>query len=292
MDQQIDEKISWQNLIIALGITAFSVVNYREYNTLKKIYKAVNSEQSIPSKSDSLIIEKIRLEVIEKIRTSNIFNKFNKSFILDSISKVDFRVVESIDFTRESNGCYINLKRMKDLRKNVLLDVPSKDNFIVIERRVLSKKNAYSTISHEIYHYFDKLLGKDDYKYSHDIKLDTFIDKNLENKKYCLKKISGLIGAPVEEKDKKAHNLLLDELYKALKSEKNYYNNTSEIFVRYKTLKDDMIRLGIINNVNSKITATEILILLDKYTFLDRLDILPYLFYLDLSRLEELDKVI
>lgn len=293
MDQQIDEKISWQNLLIALGITAVSIMNYREYNTLKKIYRDVNSEKSIPSKSDSAIIEKIRSEVIEKIRTSNLFNKFNKNFILDSISKVDFRVVDSIDFIRDLNGCYINLKRMKDLKKNILLDVPSKDNFIVIERSVLNQKDAYETIAHEIYHYFDQLLGKDEYKYSHEIKLDTFIDKNIDNnKEYCLKKISILIGTPVDEKDKKEYNSLLDELYKYLKSEKDYYSNTSEIFVRYKVLKDDMIRLGIIDNVNSKITINEIGALLDKYSFSDRLDILPYVFYLDLSKLEELDKVI
>ncbi len=292
MDQQIDEKITWQSLLLTLGITAFSVINYREYNTLKKIYKSVNSEKSIPTKSDSVIIEKIRSEVIEKIRNSNIFNKFNKSFILDSISKVDFRIVDSIDFIREEvKGCYINLKRMKDLKKNIFLDVPSKDNYIILQRSSLYKEYISETISHEIYHYFDKLLGNED-KYSEEIKLNKYTDPNVGDKKYAISKIENIIGTPKKREDDKEYYVILNELYRLLISEKNYYTKNSEIFARYKTLKDDMVKMGVIKNINSKVSIDEIMLLLKKYNSSQRLDILSYLFYLDLSKIEDLDKVI
>lgn len=292
MDQHINEKISWKNILLAFGITAVGVINYREYNILKKIYKAVNSEQSIPSKSDSVIIEKIRSEAIEKIQKSNLFNKFNKKFIIDSISVIDIRVVDSIDFTRESSGCYINIKKVKELKKNILLDVPSKDNFIIIERSALNSKIAAETISHEIYHYFDKLLGSNDVKYSNNINLDKFTDKKVSDYKYSIGKIEAFIGSPPDSSNINRYKLLLDEIYKQIKSDKEYYTNPNEMFSRYKTLKDDMIRLGIIKDINSKVTIEEIATLFDKYSVSDRLNVLPYIFYLDLSKLEELDKVL
>src|SRR5574343_282033 len=116
-DQRIDEKIKWYNLLLALGIVYNSVMNYKEYSYLQSIYTAINSPQSIPNADDQKRMNEIRIGIIDEIEKSNLFNRFDKKFVIDSIKNIDFRIVDDLNFSpsyskgSETVACYINLEK-------------------------------------------------------------------------------------------------------------------------------------------------------------------------------------
>jgi len=80
---KINEKINWYNFLLAFGISYATVSNYQDYSVLKRLYNVINSPSSIPSNKDSVIINNIKIDVLNNIRNSNLFNKFGKQFVID-----------------------------------------------------------------------------------------------------------------------------------------------------------------------------------------------------------------
>ena len=92
--EKINEKIYWQEFLLALGLLYVGTKTFKDYKHVEKIFTVINSSSSIPSKSESLKLEQIRSEVIKNIKESDIFNRFDKPFIIDSISNIEFKVIE------------------------------------------------------------------------------------------------------------------------------------------------------------------------------------------------------
>lgn len=290
MENKINEKVNWGNLLLALGIAYFGVAKWKEYSKIKDIYTVVNSDKSIPSKEESEYIEKIRTEVIEEIKGSNLFKKFNKQYIIDSLSTIQFRVVDStIVFSENSKACYLYIKPIKGKYK-YLLSEPSGENFIIINRKGMKDSNYVSSVVHEIYHYFDKLVDSGNRRYSEIVDISQYVDKNINNENYTKKKIMALmLFVNASGKDE---NDIVNAIYDDYMSNKEYYTSDNELFARYKTLKSDMLKDGIIYNINQTPTIEDLANYLIGVKGIKRVEHLYLLLSIDLKRLKELDSLI
>jgi len=289
----LNEKINWANLLIAFGISYAILTNYREYKTLKKIYTAVNSPESVPSGKDVILINKIKNEVLDNIEKSDLFNKFGKQFVLDSIRNTSFKIVDTIDFLGSEEGymtlaCFLDISKIKNQIKNHLLDVPSGDNFIIIQRSTMRKPNAASSITHEIYHYLDKLIGGNK-NYSEKSKLSRFIDTRVDNKESAIRKLSIILFEEMPDAKKMP---MLEYTYKDVTIDREYFSSDVEIFARYKTLKHDMVKQGVLSDSNEKLTINKISEFLSQCDPDEKLRNFRFIFYLDLGKLDELDKIL
>ncbi len=185
-------------------------------------------------------------------------------------------------------GFFIDIKQMKKKIKNYLLDVPSGDNFIIIQRSSMNRSDIASSISHEIYHYLDKLIGVD-VDYSQKSNLSKFIDKRIVDKNSAIKKLSIILFGELPSKETMN---LLEDIHKDVLINKDYFSEDEEIFARYKTLKDDMVSKHILSDINDKITLSKIVEFLSKCSTSERIGNFTFIFYLDLSKLDELDKIL
>ena len=173
--EKINEKIYWQEFLLALGLLYVGTKTFKDYKHVEKIFTVINSSSSIPSKSESLKLEQIRSEVIKNIKESDIFNRFDKPFIIDSISNIEFKVIDKDIIDRPNGvavGVYISLSKMKSKWKYKYLDKPKSDNFILILRSQMDSPDLSETVVHEIYHYFDNLSGNSDIEYSKNKTID------------------------------------------------------------------------------------------------------------------------
>jgi hypothetical protein len=288
---KINEKISWSNLLLALGIGYLSVAKWKDYKTIKGIYDVVNSSSSIPNKKESEYIEKIRSEVISKVKESNLFKKFNKQYIIDSLSTIQFKVVDStIVFSKDAKASYVYIKPLKGRYKYLLSNVPEGENFIIINIKDMNNSDYSSTIVHEIYHYFDRLITNDDERYSEVVDISKYVDNNVSNERYTKKKIMLLML--FSNTSGEIENQIVDGIYDNYISNKKYYNSNSELFARYKSLKHDMLNSDIIQSINQTPTIENLAEYLFSINGLKRLEHLYVLLSLDITKLKELDNLL
>jgi hypothetical protein len=291
---EINEKISWHSLLTLLfGTTSLflaGIYTAKEYQELKNIYAVVNSEKSSPNREEDRIIEQIRANILRNIKKSNLFNKFDKEFIIDSIATVKFKIVDTIPGENTSSvlGAYIHLKAGKN-KLGMFLDAPAEDNIIIITRDAIRSSGISRTITHEIYHYFDKLLADDNSEYSSKQKISRFIDTKILDEEYAFNKASFVIGV-------KVHSDLasvIKQLVKSLVTDRRYYQSNSELFARFKAFKHDLLESGLIEDINQKISKeffeqfkgdNEVL----RSVVLDNIQ---FLMFVDLDKLEELDSL-
>lgn len=290
--ESINEKIKFSDFLLALGFTYISISNYNKFDQIKNIYNVANSDESKPNYKESKWIDSVKQEVIEEIQTSKLFNKFDKKYIIDSIRTINFRIVDSIiPFAKEAKACYVHIKPLKNKYKYLLKSqIPSFDNFIIINRSDMNDPSYSASLVHEIYHYFDYLLG-DGEDYSNTNKIRKFIDKNIDDREYLKEKILRLTMID-PEKNKKEKNLIksiINFIYYDFMDNKSYYTSNDELFARYKTVKFKMIKRGIITK-DETIGIESIA----KYLALSNnriQDIIPFI-ALDLNKLDELDKLL
>lgn len=156
----------------------------------------------------------------------------------------------------------------------------------------MNKPNISSTITHEIYHYLDKLIGDENVSYSEEAELNKFADIKVNNKEYAIKKLSALLfGKFPDNKDSDLMNVL-EDVYRDIKNDKKYYTSSSEIFARYEALKYDMIKAKIIFDINDEITIEKLSKFIIQCSTEEKIDNYKFIFYLDLSKLHELDQLL
>jgi len=290
--EKINEKIYWQEFLLALGLLYVGTKTFKDYKHVEKIFTVINSSSSIPSKSESLKLEQIRSEVIKNIKESDIFNRFDKPFIIDSISNIEFKVIDKDIIDRPNGvavGVYISLSKMKSKWKYKYLDKPKSDNFILILRSQMDSPDLSETVVHEIYHYFDNLSGNSDIEYS---KNKTIVDeKSLNDIEYVYDKITSLMSRtgikylelPTDLKYK------VKSLCQCLLSEKEYLGSNSEIFARWWAFKSILLRDGIIDNINKKMTGDEITKIVQNNRKYKNEHFLSMLVFLDLDKVQDIE---
>ena len=250
-EQQLNEKVTWKQLLIGLGLLQ-SVLTYKEYKQIKKVYDVINSSQNLSTK-DQEKINKIRDSVISEIKSSNLFNRFGKEFVLDSIRNTQFLISDLSISTENTVACYINLDPLKSRLVSKLAEEPPSDNYIII-RKSYYEKASYNeisqTITHELYHYLDKLIGNKNKYYSDIVNIDKFVEN--PSKEEAKLKIKDLLALS-DDNPKELIDQITTEIYSICMENSDYYASNHEIFTRFKTMKSDMIKLGIIKDINQRV---------------------------------------
>lgn len=306
----INEKIGWKEILVSLVILfgARKAINtYREYDYLKSVYSKINSKESIPTKEESEKLESIRLNLIEDIESDDKWDKFDKTGILDSIRNIKFKVMDSDKYINDiSLACYINIESMKNNRKYLkpFLNTPSENDVIAIRRDVLDRKDISLVVSHELYHYLDKLI-KLNKEFSNFIDWKVKSDDQYASKKYSILSKNAIIDFSsnidlFSMSNKSGQEVDLYQICKdyvdPYKDKFKYYSSNKEVFARWFTLKTDMFRKGIISNVSQDIKIEDISRYLDKCNemgdFDSEYECLDIMMVLDWSKLDQFQKSI
>jgi hypothetical protein len=271
----INEKISWQSILLALGLTYTAVSNYGEFGQIKSLYQEVNSAKA-PSKGEKEKIDSIRSEMIEIVKKSNIFNKFNKPFIIDSLKNIEIVISDSPLVDKNALAIYMSLYGYAGSNSTSLSGFsigkyiadkeykPKKENIIIIGKKAINQSNFYETLTHELYHYFDQLLGDKSNPYSKKISLNEIKDKNISSKEHRIEKLSlvmfGVKPEVLKETSINAYDFCISynkELIDAFGSV-DYLQSSSELFARIKTMKAFLLKNGIINDINQDLKKSDL----------------------------------
>ena len=190
-----NEKVSWKDIlfwsVLFLGTRQIGGV-LGEYRLLNNLYNQINSTTSKPSVEDSTKLESIRLNLLDEISKSPRWEKFGKTNLIDSLSKVKFKVVDSLPYStnisENSSACFINLEAMKDRTRFIVkkfINEPTENNLIVVRKDMMNSKELQDVLIHEIYHYLDKLLiVNNDLSKFVDMRIKS--DRNYASKKICI----------------------------------------------------------------------------------------------------------
>jgi hypothetical protein len=303
--KNLNEKTNWKNILLALGLTFAASRETSKFLNFKEVINTVTSTNSKPNNTESKLIEEIRQDVISEIKDSKIFKKTDKYFIIDSLKKVEFYLVDSIiPFKKQAEACFISISELKKKYKFLISKIPHNDNFIILNRKSLENESYRNTIVHEINHYFDKLLG-DEINYSVENKISSFTDSNLENDVYMRFKISTFLLLEDFDDQKKKNfsreesasiarmkETILQGILKDYRENLSYYKSSQEIFARFRALKDDMVQSKVIPNVDTPLTIENLATYLGKSSTEKKLENLYLILTIDLTKLDELNKLL
>jgi len=255
--QIINEKFSLSNILFYAGLIYLGYSGYTKgkyISDMKKVQTEINSSTNYPVGKDKKRVDNILKETVIQIENSDLFNDYNKKMLIDSIKSATVKFVDEKDFYFFVNrnhpaAMYIELDKLTENLNNIfnikLVDFHFKnDNIILISNKYKEDKMLPEILTHELYHYVDKLLDN----YSDKIDFSTYIDSTiLDNPEYLSNKIRIFMGLPSNKKsdevDKILSDLVLDEF--------DYVTDNHELFVRWRTLKTNMQKYGHIDNINS-----------------------------------------
>lgn len=281
--------ISWKELLLMFGI-GLSINFGKNVYKLHHLYSEINSDKSIPNSNEERIIDTIRQNVISNIKSSNLFKKLNREFIIDSITNIQFKLLDSIDIgSMDADGVYIHID--KKLQSSFARNEPNSNNYIIIKRDLLNDSDVSDVISHEIYHYFDVLSGNNG---NHDIK--KLLDKRvLIDKKYALNKISLISCLTYYDSLTPQISNDMNELYGDYMKNKNYYLGSDEVFARWNSFKYKLLKDGFIKDINQKVSFEEVISALSSKTRSGKRlayfesGIIPILFFINIKKINEVE---
>lgn len=270
---QVNEKISWKNLLIALSVCFVGDIQIKNYKAIRSVYVDITNS-TLPTKSEKDTIDKIRKDIINIIKQDNKFLKFNRPYILDSLKNIQFKIINEIDIGASEDiaaACYIDLDAAKDnwMYDHIFKDnLVGRDNFIIIRKKSLNSEMLPDYIVHEIYHFLDKLLGDKKITLSSSLKpKDNIIDKKvLSDKKWALDKLSMISTTYKYDELTPRLKELITHKYDDIISRKKYLTSESELFARWKTYKHNLVKNGFLSNINQKITPDIIVKSFDIYS--------------------------
>lgn len=300
----INEKITFKDVLFYVGLSAiiFGQPVYKLYNgaknfyEVKKIYNIVNSTENYPTGEEKIFIDSVRSDIISQVKSSNLFSKVNKGYILDSLKNVTIKIVEptgNLVVSKNSAAVFIKLGDFEELVKGNFLfkhfDMhSSKKNVILINRNHINDKDLSEIITHEIYHYVDVLLGSNK-ELSTTLGLSKFVDnKIIDDENYLTYKATLMFGMG------KTLSAYMKSLIKDLSimtvDNISYLSKDEEIFARWKTFKGKLVKMGYVDSLETPITSLEV----SKYVKDNDISLmdLDILLTLDWSKMEELDNLI
>lgn len=298
----INEKITWKDFLVMVGLSLganFIGSEIKLHNQLNRVYHEVNSTQSDPRGEEKSEVEKVRNDVIINIQNSELFKKFGKQYVIDSIKSVHFKILDDVSFLDSKIlACYIHLPLFKEahpIQYKYTSEKPSLENVIIVRRNALDEKDYAETITHELYHYLDNLV---DYK-SKKVDMSKFIDDRVAtDDEYAFTKMIGLLAVPRRNIDKESNSGIKETMtsyIKEFKKQFKYLSSNSELFARWKTFKSKLLELGYIKDINQTPTIDDVSKYLagwmEKGARNNDTD-MDLLLVLDFYKLGELDKMI
>lgn len=265
----IDEKINWKRFLISFGIAYGLITGYKDIRDLRdarKIYSDITNPSSIPTPSERSTIDSIKNDLIAKVESSDLFNRFGKKYIIDSLKNTQFRVVDDIPikFNGVILGMYIDIKKIKDEKKYKFLEIPKGDNFILIRRDKMNEPDFPETIIHELYHYLDRLYSKDTNRrgidlMSSNMDINSILDQRLFDKQYACNKLSILLSGEKYRTLPPNMKGNVDDLYDILMDNRGYYASNGEVFARWQTFKHRLVNNDIIKTTSQTITKQDVM---------------------------------
>ena len=294
-------------IILSSGIR-FGLKNYDIYKTTKKIEYIIKNNR-LNHKQDS-IINYVKDSMINDIKISKWDNK-TKKILIDSIKNIKCIIVDNCsDISGDSNTAafFIPLK-LTDL--NIDFDIKNQ-SYVFLNRSNIDsisssihRKYYLEDISHEFNHYIDNLLGGGGDTYFSDKKmLNNFLDRDINDKKYYLNKISlvykNVSYSVINNGKNEEMKSLINRFYDELKSNYKYHTSCHELFVRYKHFKQFLLQQKMIQSENEVLTKKKIesisitLVESEKHFLTDgnNDDISYMLLFLDWDKIEILDKIL
>ena len=262
---KINEKISWKELLVGLGIylgTDYIIKDYKNYSFLSTLYDVVNTDNT-----DQKLSEKVKDAIINDVKESNLFNEYGKDYILDSLRKTKVVITDKDFLLENSNGFYIHLPNVIENFKIVnfltMYKKPNYENIIFIHKESINNNIFESVLTHELYHYVDKLLSNrnekifTDYSYLTKEKLELKLNKIIDNDILNIMNKQGF------------SNDIIGEIL----NNRDYLTSNKEIFARVNTLRSNLKRDGYIENINQEINEVIIRNYI-KYNLLNEKDII------------------
>lgn len=244
MNDKINEKVTWKELLVGFGIfigTNYVIKDYKNYTFLNDLYNIANSDKI----NDSLSLE-VKQRIINDVKESELFAKYGKDYILDSLQKVNIIITDK-DIFDGSRGFYIHLPNILEHFKIINLltfyKKPNSDNIIFIHNKTLEDKAFDYVLTHELYHYVDKLLEN-----RNEV---LFTNYDSLNKIEIERKLQIIIDKDVLDIMRKSN--FDKDIINELLDNKEYLTSNKEIFARVNTLRSNMKKEGIIQNINQEL---------------------------------------
>lgn len=312
-EELINEKISWKELIIGLGII-YGINHYFGEERLprmtgKEIDRLIFDISNKPSKEEDTFIKKIREDLVDDIESTNNLDSIKKKKVISVIRNIKFVCVdtETMEIIGENRGtmaCYF-----KHLNEKMQLI-----SAIIVDKKRLSSLGSSSIIIHELRHLVDDVLEGDIFdskNYSEFTNIVDILDKDI------------VLGTPVGKKrlkqkidfySKNLVELAIGKKIEDIKSEKGrkevkeveeqfrnnflgmfddekttkYLTSPAEVYVRFHGLKRWMIKNKYLKDMNDIITQEKIIQVLGDNRIITEhgpcnLDFVEFLFYLDVD---------
>lgn len=275
----------WSKFLLAGGIIFLLSGHIRNINDARNIYKIVNTEQCIPTNKELAIMDSIREKVIATIEKTKMFNRFGKQSIIDSMRTIKFFVADEIPSGGNPRGSFINLDAMPSWRRKIdnYFGRPGFSNFILIRKDILHRPDSAHIITHELYHYLNKLYNLSDIE----IKLPILDKRVTKDKEYGCRKLAILMG--IDYDSSQVYKKRVDMCYRDVIKEDSYYSSGIEMYARWMTFKQELLENGIITNINQKVTLDVITDSLNDKKNKDIGDLRILCLFLDLEKMGEME---
>lgn len=299
--EQIDEKITFQEIAMYFALLLASYNTYTVYNNYKeinKLYTIANSASYDGTIEQKHQIDSLKKNIIEQIRISPKFDKNIKPYILDSLQNVTIKFADPTGnlIKKRTGAFYMKLSNFENSLKNSIysplltINKTSIENIIIVNKKYENDGDLVNVLVHEIYHYVDMLLGQKT-TLSKELNLTQFIDKNVKNKNkdYISRKFMSIIGKDIDNISPKAQRLL-KKLSNTVSDQNEYLTSSSEIFARWKTFKSYMVKKGYIKDMNSPVSTELFKEYISSNSNLEPYDS-EFLLAIDWNKIPELDKL-
>lgn len=304
--ERLDEGLmdaGFRRFLVAIGMTYLAGTAYRDtmiYNKVKKVYDVINSDKSRPTPKESRFIDSMRSELVRRLAADPRIPETHRGPILDSIRTIPFRVIDSDNGVLGSEDVYgstIDLGGLKELLVNykgaswaLKGSTPPGNDYIVLRRKYIDDPNYWTTVVHEIFHYYHDLVVR---AAPHGPMLTDYLDPRVSDKAYLRKKIIYLLrGAGLfaghKSEDQKL-DIVARSAVREILASRDYLSSESELWARYKTLEYEVHQTGMTRDISEPLTIDAIHGMLARSA--EMTNSLPILAVLDLDRLPEIAEV-
>lgn len=278
--EMITEKSNWQNYVIAFGLTFIlgnAISNKFFPSTDKVVQSLIVDINSIPTETQKIYINNSREMIIKDIMINTRISEEDKVKVIREIRNIQIIATSEDNINKISKGtiaCYLTyLDGDNNYQKAIFIS----------NTRMREKNNS---LSHEIFHLVDDILGSGNKFYSELTNIAEILDKDIITKtplgikkleakiKYFMENTKprdrdGLKERATKEEPREVSQEEYDQIVELFEANKKrfilqirdhiyadteYMIKPSEIFVRYNGMKKFLLREGFIKDINDPVT--------------------------------------
>lgn len=283
-DELILEKIDfkkWKYYVMGISLYAAiaSYPNFRKAIGMKSridditMHNMINDIESEATSKQKILIDDIKKSIIEEVISNNKLDNNEKEKVVNAIEKIKIvmtsnKNINLISSKEGSVAFYMNYIDIDKIQKKIIM---------------VSEDSSTLSITHEIYHLIDDILGNNTSNYSEiteiinildkdivmknsvgikklETKIDFFIEESLKQiKKDSINQNKHLSDEEIKIRVGKLKKIIIEDIKGIIYSDKEYITSPSEIYVRFRGLKRWLLKEKFINNINEDITKKTII---------------------------------